>query len=117
MAFDEYFAENIRRVMEAKPDAYEEKRMFGGLCFMVNDKMCFGLDIDKGTGDSRLMLRIDPEKYDEMLKRHQVREMDFTGKPLKGFVYVDAEAMEDETVLSEWIQLALDYNPKAKRSK
>lgn len=117
MAYNEYFVENIRRVMLDKAVHYEEKRMFGGICFMVDEKMCLGLHTDKQSGEERFMLRLDPDKYEEMLSREGARQMDFTGKPLKGFVYVDPEVLEDEEKLSEWIQLALDYNPKAKQAK
>ncbi len=117
MAYDEYFAETIDRVLLDKGVVYEHKRMFGGLVYIVNEKMCFGLDTDKGSGEARLMLRIDPKDYDDMLQKYGAREMDFTGTPMKGFIFVHAEALEDEEELSEWLQFALDFNPKAKKSK
>ena len=117
MAYDEYFAETIDRFLLDKGVVYEHKRMFGGLVYMINEKMCFGLDTDKGSGEARLMLRIDPNDYESMLKRHGAREMDFTGTPMKGFIFVHAEALEDEEELGEWLQLAIDFNPKAKKSK
>ena len=63
------------------------------------------------------MARIDPEIYEESLTRKGVREMDFTRKPMKGWIYVSPEGIDTDDELAEWIQLALDYNPKAKSSK
>ncbi len=83
----------------------------GGLTFMVNDKMCVGIINDD------LMARIDPEIYEEALTRKGVREMDFTKRPMKGWIYVGPEGIDSEEELASWIQLALDFNPKAKSSK
>lgn len=117
MAFDAYFADRVRQVLHERHVLFAEKRMFGGLVFMVDEKMCFGLDIDKETQEDRLMLRLDPASHADMLARTGAREMDFTGKPMKGFVFVSAEAVDDDDDLAEWLQLALDFNPKAKKSK
>ena len=117
MAYDEYFAEVIDRVLQDKGIVFDHKRMFGGLVYMINDKMCFGLDTDKVSGEPRLMLRIDPDDYDHMLQKYGARKMDFTGRPMKGFLFIHPEALEDEEVLAKWLQLALDYNPKANRTK
>lgn len=64
-----------------------EKAMFGGLCFMVNDKMCVGVEKD------RLMIRLDPAKYDEVMKKEGCKPMDFNGKIMRGYVFVDVEAL------------------------
>ena len=117
MAYDEHLADRVRHVLNEKHIFFDEKKMFGGLCIMVDDKMLLGLDIDKSTNEDRLMLRLDPEQHAQILTKHGAREMDFTGKPMKGFVYVSAEAADEDEHLAEWVQLALDYNPKAKRSK
>jgi TfoX/Sxy family transcriptional regulator of competence genes len=85
--------------------------MFGGLCFMVNDKMCVGVEKE------RLMLRIDPAKYDEVMKKQGCRPMDFTGKVMKGYVFVDAAVLGTKKELAYWLKLALDYNKLAKASK
>ena len=118
MAYDEYMADRVRQVFSDKYVSYVEKKMMGGLCFMVDEKMCVGVDQDKETND-RLMVRLDPEFYDIALTREGARPMDFTGRPMKGFgfVFVDAEGIDEDEHLSEWIQRALDYNPKAKSSK
>jgi len=85
--------------------------MMGGLTFMVNNKMCLGI-----LGDN-LMARIDPEVYDSTLEKKGCREMDFTGRPMKGFVFVGPEGTKLKKDLEYWINLALDFNKKAKSSK
>lgn len=88
-----------------------EKRMFGGLCFMVNDKMCIGVE------EERLMIRLDPAKYDEAMEKDGCKPMDFTGKIIKGFVFVDTDVLTSTKKLSYWVNLALQYNKIAKPSK
>ncbi len=111
MAYDEFLAGRIRRALEEHGIFYEEKKMMGGVCYLVNGKMCLGITKDK------LMARIDPEKYDEALSKKGGREMDFTGRPMKGFVFVEPEGFDLETDLDYWVRLALEFNPKAKLSK
>lgn len=111
MPYDEILTERIRKFFHGKRVKFEEKKMFGGVCFLVKDKMCVGVQED------RLMARIDPGIYDEALTRKGCREMVFTGKPMKGFVYVEPEGLAGEKNLNAWVQLALDFNPKAKSSK
>lgn len=111
MAYSEYLAERVEKVLKDKGVKFEEKKMMGGLCFMVDDKMCIGI-----TNDD-LMARLDPEIYEEVLKREGARPMDFTGRPMKGFVFVSMEVLEDEKELDYWIDLCLEFNPKAKSSK
>jgi len=111
MAYNEYLADRIRMVLRDKSVSYFEKKMMGGLTFMVDDKMCIGILKDN------LMARIDPEIYDQALTRYGCREMDFTGRPMKGFVFIEPEGVDMDDDLQYWIQQALDYNPKAKSSK
>lgn len=111
MAYDEKLADRVREIIAEKHKNIEEKKMFGGLCFMVNDKMCIGVE------QERLMLRIDPEKYDAVIEQEGCRPMDFTGKPMKGFVFVDKEVLRTKKQLLLWIDLALEYNKIAKPSK
>jgi TfoX/Sxy family transcriptional regulator of competence genes len=85
--------------------------LFGGLCFMVNDKMCVGVETE------RLMVRIDPDRYDEAMEKEGCYPMDFTGKVMKGFVFVDIDALNTQKKLQYWIDLALQFNHKAKASK
>ena len=111
MAYDEHLVDRIRQVFVELHVMAEEKKMMGGLCFMVNDKMC------AGVSDERLMARIDSAIYQEALTRQGAREMDFTGRPLKGFVFVEPEGIDDDEDLRYWLQLCLDYNPRAKLSR
>ena len=111
MAYDEFLAERIRRILQEKNTLFEEKKMMGGLCFMVDDKMCVGINANK------LMARIDPEIYEEALEKPGAIVMDFTKRPMKGFIYVEGEGIDLDDDLSNWIQLALNFNPKAKKSK
>lgn len=111
MAYNEFLADRIGLILKEKQVSFEEKKMMGGLCYMVNDKMCVGIIKDN------LMARIDPEIYEEALQKEGCREMDFTKRPMKGYVYVDPVATDMDEQLEYWIQLALDFNPKAKSSK
>lgn len=109
MAYNEYLAERVERVLNDLFVEFEAKKMFGGMAFMVDKKMCLGITNDE------LMCRIDPEIYEEALKKDGCKEMDFTGRPMKGFVFVEMDALEDN--LEYWVNLCLEYNPKAKSSK
>ncbi|MEO6289773.1 MAG: TfoX/Sxy family protein [Ginsengibacter sp.] len=111
MAYNEKLADRVREVIAATEKNVEEKKMFGGLCFMVNDKMCTGVQ------QNTIMLRIDPEKYDDALEKEGCTPMEFTGRTMKGFVYIDEAALDTKKKLEYWIKLALEYNMIAKPSK
>ena len=111
MAYDEYLADRIRQQLAQRHVRFAEKRMMGGLCFMVDDKMCLGVT------DERLMVRTDPVDYARLLALPGAREMDFTGRPMRGFLFVDGEGIDADEALGGWVQRCLDYNPRAPRSK
>ena len=111
MAFDELLADRINQALKSKKVKFEEKKMFGGLCFMVDEKMCVGIN------KNDLMARIDPDVYEKVLKEKGAREMDFTGRPMKGYIFVDANGVDKDSALNYWLDLALEFNPKAKSSK
>ncbi|MFV1884443.1 MAG: TfoX/Sxy family protein [Balneola sp.] len=111
MAYNEFLAERIQTVLNKKNIEFEEKKMFGGLCFLVNDKMCIGIIKDN------FMARIDPEIEQDALSRKGARPMDFTKKPMKGYLYVSPEGVDREDDLEYWIDLCLEFNPKAASSK
>ena len=111
MAYNEKLADRTREIITHTHKITEEKKMFGGLCFMVNDKMCVGVE------QERLMVRLDPAKYDEVIEKDGCKPMDFTGKVMKGFVFVDVDAVKTKKQLEYWITLALEYNKIAKSSK
>jgi hypothetical protein len=111
MPYDESLATRVRGFFEQNKVAFEAKPMMGGLCFMVDGKMCVGV-----TGE-RLMARIDPAAEAEALKKPACRPMDFTGRPMKGFVFVDQAGTRTAAQLASWLGLALEFNPRAKASK
>jgi TfoX/Sxy family transcriptional regulator of competence genes len=111
MPYDEFLADRIRRVFMDRNAVFEEKKMMGGVCFLVDGKMAAGVVKNK------LMARIDPDVYDQALARKGCTEMDFTRKPMKGFVFVEPEGTDMDADLEYWIRLCLDFNPKAKASK
>jgi TfoX/Sxy family transcriptional regulator of competence genes len=111
MAYNEKLADMTRELICLTHKNVEEKKMFGGLCFMVNDKMCVGVE------QERLMVRLDPERYDEAIEKDGCRPMDFTGRVMKGYVFVDAGVLKTKKQLEYWVALALEYNRKAKPSK
>jgi len=117
MAYDENLAERVRLVLRQKRVLFEEKKMMGGLCFMVNDKMLLGLLTDKSSQRPLIMARVGEETYHEALQNLHVSEMNFTGRSMKGFVFVNETGFDLQDDLENWIQLCLDYNPKAKKSK
>lgn len=111
MAYNEKLADRTREIISFTHKNVEEKKMFGGLCFMVNDKMCVGVE------QNRMMVRLDPAKFDEVIEKEGCKPMDFTGKVMKGFVFVDLDVLNTKKKLEYWINLALDFNKKAKPSK
>lgn len=96
MAFDPGLAERVRDVLGARSDV-AERRMFGGLAFLLDGHMAVGLV------DSVLMARVGPARHAEALARPHVRPMDFTGRPMTGYVYVDPPATADDTALADWV--------------
>ena len=109
MAYSEYQADRVRQRL-ARVNLTEEKQMMGGLIFMVNDKMCVGLDIDKSTGRDRLMVRVGKAKHDRLIFKKGSREMNFTGKVMRGFLFIDPDGFDTEDDLDFWIEKALHFN-------
>ncbi|NVJ86680.1 MAG: TfoX/Sxy family protein [Algoriphagus sp.] len=109
MAYSEHQADRIRQRLK-KANLTEEKKMMGGLIFMVNHKMCVGLDIDKKTGLDRLMVRVGKASHDQLIFDKGSREMDFTGKVMLGFLYIDPDGFDAEDDLDFWIEKALYFN-------
>lgn len=102
MSYDEGLAERIREQFQDRMDV-EEKKMFGGLCFMVSNHMCCGIVKDT------LMARVGPDNYQKCLSMKHASEMDFTGKAMKGMVYVAPEGVESDTNLAEWLNYCTDF--------
>jgi TfoX/Sxy family transcriptional regulator of competence genes len=102
MAYDEGLAERIRGVLDEQPGV-SEKRMFGGVAFLVKGHMSVGIVQDK------LMVRVGPASYDRVLRERHARRMDFTGRPMKGFVYILPEGYETDADLERWVTLGVSY--------
>jgi len=102
MAFDKGLAQRIREQLQDRSDV-EEKKMFGGLCFMVSNHMCCG--IVKET----LMARVGPDNYLKCLAKKHASEMDFTGKAMKGMVYVSPEGIESDSDLVMWLNICTGF--------
>lgn len=110
MAYNEKLAGRIRKAL-GDVQNMKEKEMMGGLTFMVNDKMCIGIIKDE------MMCRIDPDLQETALEKAGCRIMDFTGRPMKGYVMVDETGMKTKKEFEYWINLCLDFNKRAKSSK
>src|SRR5262245_57248741 len=102
MAYDEGLAERIRGVLDGRPGV-TEKRMFGGIAFLVKGHMSVGIVQDK------LMVRVGRETYDSVLRERHVRRMDFTGRPMKGFVYILAAGYETDADLQRWVDRGVGF--------
>ena len=110
MAYDEYLGERIKHIFQTKNVDFFTKKMMGGLVFMVNEKMCCGIHIDKKYGDSLLMAKIGEEVYKEEIKKSICLPMDFTGRPMRGYLFVTPDGFDLDADLEYWIQKAIDYN-------
>lgn len=111
MPRDTSLIDRVTDLLTARRVTFATKAMFGGLCFMVDDKMCLGVL------DTRLMVRLDPALEAECLRREGCKPMDFTGRPMKGYVFIHPEGHETEAQLRHWVDLALAFNPRAKSSR
>jgi TfoX/Sxy family transcriptional regulator of competence genes len=110
MAYNESLANRLRQTLSDLPNMVE-KEMMGGLTFMYNDKMCVGIFKDE------LMCRIAPELMPTVLEKQGCRQMDFTGRPMKGYVLIDDTGMSKKADFDYWVGLCLDFNSRAKSSK
>ncbi len=103
MAYDERLAERVRVALAGTPGV-EERKMFGGVAFMIGEKMAIGVL------QSDLMVRVGPDTHDDALRRKGARPMDFTGRPMRGFLFVGPEGHRTRAALVRWVNLALTYN-------
>ena len=109
MAYNEQLTKRVREAL-AHLSGVEEKRMFRGVTFMVNGKMCIS------TGDDKIMCRIDPALHEEAIKKKGCRTVTMKGREYKGYVYISEEGIKTKKDFDYWIGLALDFNKKAKAS-
>jgi len=110
MAYNERLTARIREALGDLPNV-EEKRMFRGVTFMVDDKMCIT------AGDNKIMCRIDPAIHEEVIKRKGCETVKMRDREYRGYIYVSEEGIKTKKDLDYWIQLALAFNKKAKSSK
>ncbi len=110
MAINDKLTGNIREALDDVRNV-KEKKMFSGIAFMVNDKLCIAV-----RGDN-IMLRINPSIHDELVEKEGCSEMIMQKKSLKGYVVVNESVLKTRKQIEYWVKLALDYNPKAKLSK
>ena len=112
MAYDLKLAERIREYLVTFPELkVEEKEMFSGLAFMVNEKMCINV-----SGEN-LMCRFDPSLYEEIAEKAGFEPMIMKGKELQGYCYVNSIGFQTKKEFEYWVNLCLDFNEKAKSSK
>lgn len=102
MAFDQGLAQRVREALDGRP-GITERRMFGGLAFLVDGKMFIGIS------GSKLMARVGAERYQDALALPHVRQMDFTGKPMNGYVYVEPAGLAEDTDLAAWVLWCASY--------
>ena len=114
MAYDEQLVERIRGVLGGDI-GYGEKKMFGGVCFLLHGNMVAGVATDD------LMLRVGPDAWADALAQPHAREMDFTGRSMKGYVFVSPDGRSEDADLQTWLDRALDFvgtlPPKEKKPK
>jgi TfoX/Sxy family transcriptional regulator of competence genes len=102
MAYDEGLADRVREVLSPRPDV-SERKMFGGIAFMVAGNMACGV-----LGEE-LIVRLGDEEAEKALREDGVRPFDFTGRPMKTTVYVSPERTSDDAGLAEWVEAGADY--------
>ena len=105
------FLERMRNILLASDVAWVEKKMMGGITFMVDDKMCFG------TFRGGLLCRIDPQERDALLLETSAEIITQGGREMKGYLHIQPAGYESDQELEFWISKCLEYNPKAKSSK
>jgi TfoX/Sxy family transcriptional regulator of competence genes len=110
MAYNEKLTGRIREALAHLPGV-EEKKMFRGVVFMVDGKMCIT------AGDDEMMCRIDPVMHEDVIKKEGCRAVVMKGREYKGYVYVKENSIQSKRDFNYWIELALDFNKRAKASR
>jgi len=111
MPYSEYLTDRVRLSLKENNTGFEEKKMFGGLCFFVDKKMC------SGVFKEELMVRIAQKNEAKYLHDEDCRMMDEDGHSMKGFLMVTPEGTDMDDDLDKWIKRCLEFNPRAKSSK
>ncbi len=116
MAYDEHTAERIRTILTEKRVDFSERNMMGGRIFFVDDKMLCGIHIDKKFGDQLMMARIGEVAYEKEIEKEACLPMDFTGRPMRGYIFITPDGIDQDKDLSYWLDVCLAFNPLAKAS-
>jgi TfoX/Sxy family transcriptional regulator of competence genes len=103
MAYDEDLANRIRELIARDPDV-TEKRMFGGLAFLIGGRMAVAASRERG-----IMVRIDPDQTDTLLAKPHTRPFEMRGRELDGWLRVDAEGLKTKRQLEPWVERGVDY--------
>lgn len=106
MAYNENLGRRVAHILAERGADFTEKKMFGGLGFMLNDKMCCGIVKED------LMLRVMDEHFERLLHEPHARPMEFTGRVMKGFLFIDNEGVESDAALARWLDFGLEFAEK-----
>jgi hypothetical protein len=117
MAYYDFLADRIRQIFIEQNAPAFEKKMMGGLVFMLDDKMCCGISFNKNNGKELLMARIGEKAYLKNKTKSGCNPMDFTGRPMKGYAFIDDAGFDLDNDLEHWIKLCIEFNPQAKSNK
>ena len=117
MAYNEDTADRIRQTFYHKDIAFTEKKMFMSICFMVDEKMCICTHIDKKTDEDVLMCRLSELDKQTNIESGACLPMEMAGRQMNSFVFVPETSFRTQKQLDYWLQLCLDFNPLAKKSK
>lgn len=116
MSYDEFIADRIRRTLKELNAETVEMKMMGGLLFKMDKKMLCGIHIDKKYGETLLMARIGEDVYGRELEKKETLPMDFTGRSMRGYIFVTPDGIDMEDDMKYWLQLCINFNPLAKAS-
>jgi len=111
MPYNEQLADRIAGNLLDRDIEFEEKKMFGGVCYMIDGKMCMGIV------QENMMARVNPKIENKLLSMDGARPMDFTKRPMRGYLYIDESGYDEDNHLNFWIERCLEFNPLAKASK
>tara|TARA_R110001592_G_scaffold40359_8_gene132607 strand:- start:667 stop:1011 length:345 start_codon:yes stop_codon:yes gene_type:complete len=114
MAYDIYLGERISQIIKSRNVLFTEKKMMGALIFMVNEKMCIGIHINKKYGDSLIMAKIGAVAYETEIKKEVCLPMDFSGRPSLNFIYITPDGFDMDEDLEYWVDKALAFNQSKK---
>ncbi len=117
MAYSKQTAQRVRDFLDSQNIPFEEKKMFMGICWMVNDKMLCGTHNDKQNGESLMLFRISDEACQQAIEQKKASYMEMGDRKMKNYILVSPKGYQNDAELAYWLRLCLAYNPLAKSSK